>query len=141
MKHQPHCQRLRRHHQDTLLWKSSALELLGMESTTTLGFEVGLQPRARSIVLNISHTCRWFPEILMPSRILQNFLLEVVNFYTTLLCTSRVPSIGHSLGYFVPCEFLVVRGTRCTAFSLHKEIKSVVSSNRYVSAILFNHAL
>ena len=46
------------------------------------------------------------------------FLLEVVNFNTTLLCTSRVPYIGHSLAYFVPHEFLVMHGVQLTLHRL-----------------------
>ena len=36
------------------------------------------------------------------------FLHQVVNFNTTLLSTSCVPSFGHSLAYLIPQEFLIM---------------------------------
>ena len=89
---------------------SNKLGGVTIESTTTVGLEVGFQPRTRSI---------WFKHLPFLSLVSRNFvaianlaifLLEVVNFNTSMLCTSRVPSIGHSLAYFVPYEFRVVHG-------------------------------
>ena len=57
---------------------SNKLGRVTIEATTTVGLEVGFQPRRRSIGSNISHSCRWFPEILLPSRILRYFCLRLL---------------------------------------------------------------
>ena len=57
---------------------SNKLSWVAIESTTTVGLEIGFQPRTRSIGSYISHSCRWFPEILLPSRILRYFCLRLL---------------------------------------------------------------
>ena len=122
---------------------SSSLEMLGIESTTTLGFEVGLQPRTQSIGSNISHSCHWFPEILLPSQILQYFCLRLL--MLTQHChalleypPSAIPWLILSHTSFLLC---MVFNSCCAASSPHETIKSLVSSNHHVSAVLSNHAL
>ena len=122
---------------------SSSLEMLGIESTTTLGFEVGLQPRTQSIGSNISHSCHWFPEILLPSRILRYFCLRLL--MLTQHChalleypPSAIPWLILSHTSFLLC---MVFNSCCAASSPHETIKSLVSSNHHVSAVLSNHAL
>ena len=45
-----------------------------------------MQPRTRSIGPNISHSCRWFPGILLPSRILRYFCLRLLIMILTRHC-------------------------------------------------------
>ena len=112
-----------------------------IKSTTTVGLEVGLQPTTRSIGSNISHSCCWFPEILLPSRILRCFCSSLL--ILTRLCgalleypPSAIPWLILSHPSFLLC---MVFNSCCTTFSLHKAIKSLNSSNHLVSAILFTH--
>ena len=116
---------------------SNKLGRVTIESRTTVGLEVGLQPGARSIGTKISHSCRWFPEILLHAVAnLAIFLLEVVPLLK--YPASAIPWLILSHSSFLLC---MVFNSCCTASSLHKAIKSLVSSNHHVSAILFNHAL
>ena len=122
---------------------SPSLELLDIESTTTVGLEVGLQPRTRSIGSNISHFCRWFPGILLPPRILRYFCLRLLILTRHCFALLDYPPSAISWVILSHTSFLLcmVFNSCCTASSLHKAIKSLVSSNHHVSAILFNHAL
>ena len=58
-----------------------------------------MQPRTRSDGLNISHSCRWFPEIVAVAN-LAIFLLEVVNFNTTLSMKRTKNSLGFQRKWF-----------------------------------------
>ena len=106
------------------------------ENSNKLDFEVGLQPRTRSTGSNISHSCRWFPEILLPSRILWHFCLRLL-ILTRHCCAlleyppSAIPWLIFSHTSLLLC---MVFNSCCTASSLHKAIKSLVSSNHHVSA-------
>ena len=122
---------------------SNKLGKVTIESTTTVSLEVGFQPRTRCIGSNISHSCRWFPEILLPSRILRYFCLRLL--ILTRQCfalleypPSAIPWLILSHTSFLLC---MVSNSCCTSSSLHEAIKSLVSSNHHVSAILWNHAL
>ena len=106
------------------------------ENSNKLGFEVGLQPRTPSTGSNISHSCRWFPEILLPSRILWHFCLRLL-ILPRHCCAlleyppSAIPWLILSHTTLLLC---MVLNSCCTASSLHKAIKSLVSSNHHVSA-------
>jgi len=63
---------------------SNKVHRVTIKSTTTVGLEVGLKPTTRSIGSNISHSCCWFPEILLPSRILRCFCWRLL--ILTRLC-------------------------------------------------------
>ena len=105
------------------------------ENLNKLGFEVGLQPRTRSTGSNISHSCRWFPETLLLSQIVWHFCLRL--FILTRHCCalleyppSAIPWLILSHTSFLLC---MVFNSCCTASSLHKTNKSLVSSNHHVS--------
>ena len=120
---------------------SNKLGRVSIESMTTVGLEVGFLPRTWSIVSNISHSCRYFPEILLPSRILRYFcmrLLILTHCWALLeYPPSAIPWLILSHTSFLLC---MVFNSCCTTSSLHRAINSLVSSKHHVPTILFNHA-
>ena len=120
---------------------SNELGRVTIESTTTVGLEVGFQRRTRSIGSNNTHSFRWFPEILLPSRILRYFrfrLLILTRHCCALLVypPSAIPWLILSHTSFLLCMLF---NSCCTISSLHRAVKSLFFSNQHVPAILFNH--
>ena len=83
----------------------------------------------RSINLNISHSCRWLPDIMLPSGIMRYFSLRLLTL-TRHCCTlleyppSATPWITLSHTSFLLC---IVFNLFCTTSSLHKAIENFVS--------------
>lgn len=94
-----------------------------------------------SIGSNISHS-RWFPEIWLPSRILRYFCLRLLILTRHYCALLKYPPLAIPWFNLYHTSFLLcmVFNSCCTTSSLHKAIKSLVSSNHHGSAILLNHA-